>query len=151
MAVFQTKTNRKQIAIILSLIRSDCIALYREFGAAKTQLKSAIELYEEFMTGEVNALFQCNNNFSDIVLKHQKKFEQFVKEILIQITDKSVSLTNGSGVSSGGSVYVLFISLQEWLTQGSKGQQFYFMIDIDSFNLTNLMKCSSPTNALQKV
>lgn len=151
MAVFYAKTNCKQIAIISSLIRSDCIVLYRNFGAIKTQLKSAIELYEEFMTDEVNALFQCNKNFSDIVLKHRIKFNQFVEETAAQFTNETVSHTNGNGASADDNVYVLFISLQEWLTQGPKGQQFYFMIDIDAFNLTKLMKCPTPTNATPKV
>lgn len=150
MASFQALTNRKQICVILSLIKLDCIDLYQTFRTNKVQLKSAIESYEEFMTDEINTIFRCNKNFSDIVLKHRNQFKKFVGEILKQISINSTSQANVVS-SSDDSVYVIFISVQEWLTQGPKGQEFLFVIDIDSFNLSKLMKCQQPANATQKV
>ncbi|XP_055314184.1 double-stranded RNA-specific editase Adar-like [Sitodiplosis mosellana] len=137
MAAFQAKTDRKQISIALNLIKFDCIQLYKRFYAKKTQLKRAIELYEEFMSDDINTLFQCNNRFSEIVLNHQKKFQTFIETTTTQIFGEEISQPNETVADD--SVYVLFISLQEWFTQGLKGQQFCFMIDIDSFNLTQLM------------
>lgn len=137
MAAFQAKTDQKQISIVLNLIKIDCIDLYKKFCIKKTQLKAAIELYEEFMTDEINTLFQCNNNFSDIVLNHRRKFQKFIDDVGAQILSETMAQPNGT--IADDSVYVLFISLQEWLTQGPKGQQFYFMIDIDAFNYTQLM------------
>lgn len=135
MAVFQAKTNRKQISIILNLIKRDCVDLYGEFHLKKPQLKHAIELYEEFMTQEINTLFVSSNRFSEIVLKHRENFKEFVKSVTKEIIldDGTPQETVTNGISVDGSVYVMFISLQEWLIQGPKCQQFYYMIDIDSF------------------
>lgn len=132
MASFQTKSDPKQVSIILNIVKLDCCDLYKAFCAKKTQLKHAIELYEEFMTEEINTLFQCSNKFSEIVLNHRKNFNAFIDEAKTTIVEQNVFVPDDS-------VYVLFISLQEWLLQGSKGQQFYFIIDIDSFNYTQFM------------
>lgn len=147
MAKFQAKTDRKQISIILNLIKIDCVNLYKKFGAKETKLKQVIELYEEFMTEETNGLFQKNNKFSDIVLNHQKHFLTFLDEIpqetgeLATHQDKSIA---------DNDIYVLYISLQQWLLQGQKdSQQFYFMIDIDPFNYTQHKK--HPVNGCNKV
>lgn len=145
MATIQIKTDRKQISLILNLIKIDCSDLYGKFHQKKSQLKQAIERYEEFMTNEINdTLFQCNNNFSDVVLNHRTKFSKFIEEFSADILDNASSdqpqqqqpVTNGK--SYDNSIYVLFISLQHWLVQGPKGQHFCFMIDIDSFNYTQL-------------
>lgn len=149
MAAFQAKTDRKQISIILNLIKLDCVDLYKKFRIKKPQLKQAIELYEEFMTHEINTMFQCNNNFSDIVLRHRKKFQSFIDTTSAQILVETIAQRNGNVADD--SVYVLFISLQEWFTQGPKGQQFYFMIDIDSFNYNQQSEFQSFTIASQKV
>lgn len=137
MAAFHLKTNRKQISIILNLIKCDCIALYQQFRMKKPQLKQAIELYEEFMIDEINALFPNSNSFSEIVLNHRKKFATFVDEKAKLILDDA-TLQNpiSNGTLTDESLHVLYMSLQEWLIQGPKGQQIYFMIDIDSFNYT---------------
>lgn len=142
MATIQVKSDRKQISLILNLIKIDCTDLYGKFHQIKSQLKQAIERYEEFMTNEINdTLFQCNNNFSEVVLNHRAKFSKFIVEISEAILDNAaqqqpVPTTNGTTHDSG--IYVLFIALQHWLVQGPKGHQFYFMIDIDSFNYTQL-------------
>lgn len=149
MAAFQAKTDRKQISIVLNLIKWDCTDLYKRFYANKTQLKQAIELYEEFMTDEINSLFQCNNNFSDIVRNHQKQFKTFIEKTSTEILGEIIAKPNGNVADD--SDYVLFISLQEWLTQGPKGQQFCFMIDIDSFNLTQYMDFQNFSIGSQKV
>lgn len=135
MAVFQANTDRKKISILLNLIKFDCKDVYKKFRTNKIQLKHAIELYEVFMTNEINELFLCNNNFSDIVLSHRKKFENFIENTFQPILDAMSSKGNDN---FNNDIYVLFISLQEWYIQGPKGQQFYFMIDIDSFNFTQL-------------
>lgn len=149
MAAFKAKTDRKQISIALNLIKVDCIELYNRFYANKTQLKRAIELYEEFMTEDINTLFQCNNSFSDIVLSHRNKFNKFIDTAATEILGDAISQPNGNFTDD--SVYVLFISLQEWFLQGFKGQQFYFMLDIDSFNLTQYMDFENFSIATQKV
>lgn len=130
MATFQAKTDRKQISIILNLMKFDCVDLYKKFHTQKSQLKQALELYETFMTDEINTLFQCNNNFSDMVMNHRKKFQTFIDDITTTIVAGQIQ-TNGK--TADDKFYVIFISLQEWFIQGCKGQQFYFMIDIDSF------------------
>lgn len=144
MATIQVNTDRKQISLILNLIKIDCIGLYGRFHEVKPQLKQAIELYEEFMTNEINdTLFQCNNNFSEIVLNHRTKFLTFIEEISkVIFNDASDAqqqpVTTKNGTSHDNSIYVLFVALQHWLVQGPKGQHFCFMIDIDSFNYTQL-------------
>lgn len=149
MAAFQAKTDRKQISIALNLIKFDCIELYERFNADKTKLKRAIELYEEFMTEDINTLFQCNNSFSDIVLNHRNKFNTFIDTAATEILGDAISQLNGNFTDD--SVHVLFISLQEWFLQGLKGQQFYFMLDIDSFNLTQYMDFENFSITKQKV
>lgn len=140
MATIQVKSDRKQISLILNLIKIDCTDLYGKFHHAKPQLKAAIERYEEFMTNEINdTLFQCNNNFSEIVLNHRAKFTKFIEEIPGASQQQAVTTHNGTTHDDG--IYVLFITLQHWLVQGPKGQHFCFMIDIDSFNYTRLSKC----------
>lgn len=139
MAVFQAKTNRKQISIILNLIKRDCVDLYEKFRLKKPQLKHAIELYEEFMTQEINTLFVSSNKFSEIVLKHRDNFKMFIdKTVEIILGDARTEETVTNGISVDKSDYVMFISLQEWLIQGPKCKQFYFMIDIDSFRYSQL-------------
>lgn len=131
MTKFQAKTDRKQISIILNLIKIDCADLYRQFRTNKIKLKQAIELYEEFATEQINVLFQNCNNFSDVVKSHRKKFQEFRDEISQQ-NDEIAFQPNGAHADDD--IYVIFISLQPWLIEGPKcGQQFYFMIDIDSF------------------
>lgn len=128
MVAIQVKTNRKQISIISNLIKCDCVDLYRKFRMKKPQLKQAIECYEEFMMEEINTLFENNNSFSEIVLNHRKKFLLFIEEKANQILgDATVHQSTTNGTSIDESIYVLFISLQEWLIQGPKGQQFYLL------------------------
>lgn len=142
MATFQVNTDRKQISIILNLIRIDCIDLNKIFGKIKPQLKQAIERFEEFMTTEINdTLFQHNNNFSDIVLSHRAKFSKFIEETSKVIHDNGAfaphqpTITQ-NGASHDNSINVIFVALQHWLVQGPKGQHLCFMIDIDTFNYT---------------
>lgn len=145
MATIQVKHDRKQISLILNLIKFDCADLYRKFYQKKTALKGAIERYEEFMTIEINdSLFQCNNTFSEIVLNHRAKFTKFIEEIS-DANQQTATTSKGTAHDSG--IYVLYISLQHWLVQGPKGQQFCFMIDIDSFNYTNLSKVQTYSNS----
>lgn len=146
MATIQVKSDRKQISLILNLMKIDCADLYGKFHQVKTQLKAAIERYEEFMTTEINdSLFQCNNNFSEIVLNHRAKFTKFIEEISDSIQQQTATTLNGTAQDSG--IYVLFITLQHWLVQGPKGQHFCFMIDIDSFSYTNLSKLQNFSNS----
>lgn len=148
MAAFEAKTDRKQISLVLNLIRKDCVDLYKTFRAVKTRLNHAIGLYEEFMTDELNTMFQCNNSFSDIVLNHRKHFQTFLDGTSTKIVNDTVPHQNGTCEDN---IDVLFISLQEWLTQGPKGQQFYFMIDISSFKYTTNMQNQCNGNVSQKV
>lgn len=143
MAQFQAKTDLKQISIILNLIKIDCADLYKTFRGNKTQLKQAIEQYEEFVTDEINkTLFQNNTNFSDIVRNHRRNYSEFLDEFV----KKSDAIANHQNATDDS--YVFFISLQNWFIDGSKcGQQFYFTIDIDSFKY-NKSNCS---NGLAKV
>lgn len=138
MASFQANSNRKQISIILNLIKRDCIDLYQKFYLNKLQLKLAITLYEEFMSQEINTLFIFNNSFSEIVRKHREQFDKFVdKTMQIILNVETPKEQHNNDIFVDRCVYVMFISLQEWLIQGPKGQQFYFMIDINSFHLTD--------------
>lgn len=137
MTSFISRADRKQISIILNLIRFDCIELYGKFHKQKIKLNHAIELYEEFMCEEINCIFQISNGFSEIVLTHRKRFIKFM--------DETNKLINNGTVEQNGFVenenkYVLHISLQQWLLQGPKGQYFYFIIDIDSFDLTKQLQ-----------
>lgn len=147
MASFITKTDRKQVSIILNLIKLDCSELYKKFHYKKQQLKQAIEKYEEFMTIEINNIFNTNNNFSGIVISHRCNFQKFLSELFKDDTDEQ---TNGF---TDETVYALCISLQEWLLQGAKGQQFYFLMSIDAFNLTKQMELlrNSRTNGSKMV
>lgn len=138
MAAFNSSTDKKQISIILNLMKLDCIDLYKKFHYKKTTLKQAIEEYEEFMTHEINSIFNDNNNFSGIVITHRNKFQKFLDDFRPVYMDLE-PLENGNAVKENGlddSVYTMCISVQEWLLQGAKGQQFYFLINIDAFNLT---------------
>lgn len=138
MAAFNSSTDKKQMSIILNLMKLDCVDLYKKFHYKKTTLKQAIEEYEEFMTEEINSLFNDNNNFSGIVISHRNNFQKFSDDFRPVHVD-SEPLENGNTVQVNGlddSVYAMCISVQEWLLQGAKGQQFYFLINIDAFNLT---------------
>lgn len=162
MASIITKSDRKQVSIILNLIKLDCVALYTKFHHKKPVLKRAIEQYEEFIMIEINgALFNNNNNFSDIVMNHRGNFQKFVDELF---KDEVDNLTNGHGQQNGqqngqpngvigSGTYAMCISLQEWLLQGVKGQQFYFAIDIDAFNLKKQLELlkTSRTNGSKHV
>lgn len=155
MASFVSATNRVRISIILNLVRSDCEELYKRFHSKKTKLKYAIELYEEYISEEVNNIFQANNNFSDIVRCHNKSFLQFIDKLCWEMCKKDSTppdTVTANDNEDDESKYVLHISLQEWLLQGPKGQYFYFVIDIDSFNLTEQLKMlHAETYAVKKV
>lgn len=138
MATFNSSTDKKQMSVILNLIKLDCNDLYKNFHYKKTTLKQAIEEYEEFMVHEINSLFNDNNNFSGIVIGHRNNFQKFFNDFRPVQVDLE-PLENGNTVKVNGldeSVYAMCISVQEWLLQGAKGQQFYFLINIDAFNLT---------------
>lgn len=155
MASFVSKTSRIKISIILNLIKSDCGVVYERFYSKKTKLKYAIELYEEYMSEEINSIFHVNNNFSDIVRYHQKSFSKFIDKLgeeLLKSNSTQSDIVTENGNLDDESKYVLHISLQEWLLQGPKGQYFYFVIDIDSFNLTTQLKMlHAETNGNKKV
>lgn len=150
MASFIKKTDRKQVSIILNLIKLDCTELYKVFHYNKPMLKRSIEQYEEFMTIEVNAMFNINNNFSGIVISHRGNFQKFLDELC------NTNAESGTETKVNGSIddcqYAMCISLQEWLLQGAKGQQFYFLLSIDAFNLTQQMDVlkNSKTNNMSR-
>lgn len=130
MASVETKTNEKQILIILSLIRSDCVEINAKFNHKKTQLFEIIKNYEVFMFSEINSIFQQNNHFSGIVRQHRKHFIEFLE-------NNCAVATTSNDVQKNSQIYV-HISVQEWFLQGQKGQQFRYLIDIDCLNFDDL-------------
>lgn len=132
MASIQTKTNEKQILIILSLIRSDCIKINAKFNNKKAELFKIIKKYEEFIFSEINSIFQQNNHFSGIVRQHRKNFTEFLENNCAKVTTSDDAQNN--------SQICLHISVQEWLLQGQKGQQFRYLIDIDCLNSDDLKR-----------
>lgn len=123
MASIDTKSNEKQILIILSLIRSDCIKINAKFNNKKTELSKVIKIYEDFIFREINSIFQQNNHFSGIIRQHRKNFNEFLENNCAEAITSDVVQNN--------SQICLHVSLQEWLLQGQKGRQFQYLIDID--------------------
>lgn len=120
--------DRKKQSTILNMIESDCTFLYDYYSRNIQRLKQVIELYEEFITVEINVLFEQSNSFCEIVLTHRGKFKEFIR----QIDATEMSFPNAREKRTED-FYIIYITVQEWLLQGPKGQQFYSMVDIDAF------------------
>lgn len=123
-------SNRMQIAILLNLVKSDCIRLYENYFPDTVTFKEAIRQYEVFMIEEINTMFRENNKFSEIVLSHEKHFQRFRQGFQRDNFENIDRVPNGIE-----NCYAIFISLQEWQLNTTKEEQFYFMLDIDSFDL----------------
>lgn len=130
MAVFPTVPNRKKFSMILNLVKDDCVYLYRKYSPHKIALENAIEIYEEFMSNEINALFEksYSTHCSNIALKHGANFRKFADELTI--ADESFS----NDIDGDDDIFVMFIVLQEYLLQGTKGEQFHLAVDITLSN-----------------
>lgn len=122
--------DRKKQSTLLNLIENDCGVLYDHFHHNKDRLKQIIELYEEFMTIEMNQIFELCNGFTEILLQHRQNFRGFLQNITSTVDQR---YTNGVANGRIDDMFVIFITIQEWLLQGPKGQQFYLMVDIDAF------------------
>lgn len=120
--------DEKKQSLILNMIEYDCTLLYDKFNYNKSRLRHSIELYEEFITTEINTLFEQSNTFVEIVLSHRTNFKEFMLDIDLD----EIRLQNGHD-SVTNQQFVIYITLQEWWLQGPKGQQFYLMVDIDVF------------------
>lgn len=131
MAIFSTKSNRKNLSVLLNLIKDDCQNLYATYFPNEIAFKSAIDLYEEFLTNEINDVFKENCTFSDIVIKHRQKFNEFSNGPLRELQTTNEQCT--SDAAENNSYFVVFVSLREWILQSPKGEQFYFSLEINSF------------------
>lgn len=121
----ETLGDRKKQSTILTMIEHDCTLLYEYYHQNLDRLKRVIEFYEEFITMEINTLFEQSNSFVEIVLTHRTNFREFIRNVNMQSPNAYKSRTE--------TFYVLYITVQEWLLYGPKGQQFYSMVDIDAF------------------
>lgn len=126
MASISPQVNEKQILIILSMIRNDCIKLNAQYYHNRHHLSDIIQMYEEFIYNEINTIFKENNKFSDIIRNHRTNFN---KTFLVN----NCAETNGIGDNHlmDDSKLCLHISVQEWFLQGQKGHQFQYIVDID--------------------
>lgn len=131
--------DRKKQSTILNMIESDCTYLYDYYSRNIQRLKQVIEFYEEFITAEINVLFEQSNSFCEIVLTHRGKFKEFIREV--DATEMPLSNAREKRTED---YYIIYITVQEWLLQGPKGQQFYSMVDIDAFKFYE--NWASPTN-----
>lgn len=122
--------NGKKSAILSAMLRNDCESLYRSFGGNKVLLKHAIERYEMFVIKEIDVLFEQSNSFSDIVINHGKNFDEFKENL----GNKAPIAADNN--RSRAWVYVIIVTVKEWLLEGPKGRSFYTMVEIDAFNLT---------------
>lgn len=138
--------DRKKQSTILTMIGHDCTLLYDYYHQNVERLKQVIEFYEDFITKEINALFEQSNSFIEIVLTHRTNFKDFIRNV----NAVDMQLPNAFKTRTE-TLYVLYITVQEWLLQGPKGQQFYSMVDIDAFKFYQSWEPSSKTFAAQTV
>lgn len=110
------------------MIEHDCTMLYDHYHRNKHALKQVIEFYEEFITAEMNILFEQSNSFVEIVLTHREHFKEFIR----RVEGVEMQIQNGHDKRTED-YFIIHITVQEWLLQGPKGQQFYSMVDIDAF------------------
>lgn len=125
MALIKPRTNEKHILIIFNLIRGDCIELNAKFHNNRRSLNNIIKVYEEFIFGEINSIFRVNDEFSGIVRSHRRNFAEFLANNCGSSTKGHVDSTQDQ------SKICLHVSIQEWLLQGQRGQQFQYLVDID--------------------
>lgn len=126
------RNSSKRLAIIRSMLSSDCIRLYTEFRSNKVFLKKAIELYEEFIIVEISSIFEYSNAFSEIVKGHCENFKSFMKTFR---TQNEIGDFIRGAESEDPSIYVIICTVKDWYLQSDKGQQFYTMVEIDAYNL----------------
>lgn len=138
--------DRKLQTTILNMIEQDCTRLYDYYNQNKQQLKVAIEYYEEFITTEINELFERSNSFVEIVLTHGANFKEFIRNI--NTIDMQYQNWYDKRTED---LYVIYVTVQEWLLQGPKGQQFYSMVDIDAFKFYHQWNPSTNRTVAQTV
>lgn len=111
------------------MIRDDCIKLNAKYYNNRQHLSDIIRTYEEFIYNEINTIFKVTNRFSDIVRSHRNHFNKLFLAI-------NCAGTNGNGDNQqiDHTKFCVHISVQEWLLQGQKGQQFQYLVDIDCLN-----------------
>lgn len=137
MASIQTKANEKHILLIFNLIRGDCIKLNEKYCNDRRSLIDIIRVYEEFIFGEINSIFRVNNDFSGIVRCHRQNFDAF--------------LANNCGPPNdtpGKSKFCVHVSIQEWLIQGQRGQQFQYLVDVDCLDNPQQMQSGANLTVL---
>lgn len=118
----------RRATVIQEMIEQDCIRLYDKHNHNKSELKAAIELYEQFIHTEINSLFEACNRFEEILPQHVQNFEEFTAEM--DVCGMQPPLAKRKRTTD---MYVIYITVQEWLLQGPRSQQFYTMVDIGSF------------------
>lgn len=123
--------DRKKQSVILEMAKRDCIRLYNCYCRNKQYLKQAIEFYEEFITHEINTIFEHCNSLVEIDQIHKNNFVLFLRGI--GVIEDGFSMPSKRRKTSED-MYVIYITVQEWLLQGLKGQQFYSIVQIDAFN-----------------
>lgn len=117
----------------MELIKSDCTYLFNCYGVNPQCFETVLEYFEHFIIREINTLFEECNSFDEIVLTHQINLVAFV-----QYVEKNIDLcempTPAKRVKLTKDLFVIYITVQEWLLRGAKGQQFYSMVNVDAFN-----------------
>lgn len=126
--------DRKKQSIILEMAKADCVHLYDCYGRNKRCLKQAIDYYEEFITVEINTIFERCNSLTEIDHVHECNFALFLQNIG-GVEDDGLSMPKKQRKMEED-MYVIYITVQEWWLQGLKGQQFYSIVEIDAFYFT---------------
>lgn len=121
-------SDRNKNSTILKMIENDCTQLYNYYCLNKDELKGALEVYEEFITVEINRVFETANCFNDIMIDHQMNFWTFLQSMGILNVPQPQAKRRRTDL-----FFVIHISVQNWLLHGQKGPQFYSMVDIDAF------------------
>lgn len=116
---------------ILEMVKDDCRYLFKCYPLE--HLMPIIEYYEEFMIEEINKLFEQCNSFNEVAATHQIDFAGFLRIIETNV-DMCEMTSPPKRVKLTEDLYVIYITMQEWLLRGAKGQQFYSMLNIDAFN-----------------
>lgn len=127
--VLEIISDRNKNSIILKMIEDDCTQLYNYYCLNQDELKGALEIYEEFITVEINRVFELANSFNDIMIAHQISFYGFLQSMGIYNVPQPQAKRQRTD-----RFFVIYISVQNWLLHGQKGPQFYSMVDIDAFN-----------------
>lgn len=138
--------DRKKQSTILTMIEADCTLLYDYYHKNVERLRQVIEFYEEFITTEINALFEQSNSFVEIVLTHRTNFKEFIRNV----NEDDMQIPNAFKCLKDF-FFVIYITVQEWFLQGPKGQQFFSMVDIDAFKFYPSSEPASNTFAAQTV